>query len=212
MVDKKKIKKKSSKKKKQKEEKKVLICPVCGSRRIDYASLYPESGEIVGLGIPEKYYCPDCGYKGPVAIEVYEKEVKNARKQILKKRIARKKEAPRHVEILKPVFTVIILLFFITAFAMMIPHYKIKRTTPEAIGYNLGTSTELQEYQNTAVKTAAPPIITVDYENSSMKQISNAIGFPTLASILFPLFMIFFTAGFLVLMIYSHGKRLEMFS
>ncbi len=43
---------------------KMRICPVCGSRRLERASVF--SGWLT----PEVWFCPDCGYRGPVYGEI----------------------------------------------------------------------------------------------------------------------------------------------
>ncbi|MEM3412069.1 MAG: TFIIB-type zinc ribbon-containing protein [archaeon] len=47
----------------------MKVCPNCGSTEIEYASLDKRSGEFVGIGVPQKYFCKNCGYTGSVIIE-----------------------------------------------------------------------------------------------------------------------------------------------
>jgi len=47
-------------------KKRLLLCPKCKSPRIK------KVGKFSGWLIPEEYYCPNCGYKGPIVLEVEE--------------------------------------------------------------------------------------------------------------------------------------------
>jgi len=42
----------------------VKICPICGSERLDLSS--PFDGWLT----PETYICLDCGYRGPIYLEL----------------------------------------------------------------------------------------------------------------------------------------------
>ncbi|PCN50806.1 hypothetical protein B6U99_02580 [Candidatus Geothermarchaeota archaeon ex4572_27] len=42
----------------------VRLCPVCHSRNIERASA------LSGWLTPDEYICLDCGYRGPVVLEV----------------------------------------------------------------------------------------------------------------------------------------------
>ncbi len=206
------VAKKKKKPIKTRTTRKALICPKCGSRNIDYASLHPESGEIVGLGIPEKYYCSDCGYTGSIIIELDEKNLKTTKVKLLKKEWKTRRRRASHVEILKPVFAVVILFFLLTTFAMVIPKYKIEKAQPQTNFFEIGSIKGLEQTNKETITSKTTPILVVSVQNSSISQVAEAIGFPSIASFLFPLFLIFFTAGLFILMIYSHGQRLKMFS
>ena len=55
---------------------KTEICPNCGSEKIDYASLEAGSGtSFLGIGLPEKYYCKNCGYAGSVILKVDRRKI-----------------------------------------------------------------------------------------------------------------------------------------
>ncbi len=43
---------------------KVKICPICESRNLRLSSQFD------GWLVPELYICPDCGYKGPIYLEI----------------------------------------------------------------------------------------------------------------------------------------------
>jgi predicted RNA-binding Zn-ribbon protein involved in translation (DUF1610 family) len=45
----------------------LKVCPVCGSKRI--MKISPLSGWLT----PEEWFCPDCGYRGPIYGELEEK-------------------------------------------------------------------------------------------------------------------------------------------
>jgi len=47
-----------------KRKRKLTVCPVCGSPRLEKVS--PFSGWLT----PEEWFCPDCGYRGPVYGEI----------------------------------------------------------------------------------------------------------------------------------------------
>lgn len=42
----------------------IKICPICESRNLRLSSQFD------GWLIPEIYICPDCGYRGPIYIEL----------------------------------------------------------------------------------------------------------------------------------------------
>ena len=42
----------------------IKVCPICESRNIR------KSSQFDGWLIPELYVCPDCGYKGPIYMEI----------------------------------------------------------------------------------------------------------------------------------------------
>ena len=42
----------------------IKVCPICESREIR------RSSEFDGWLVPELYVCPDCGYKGPIYMEI----------------------------------------------------------------------------------------------------------------------------------------------
>ena len=49
---------------------KVIVCPRCGSTRLSLSSKMD-----VWL-TPKKYFCADCGYVGPIVMEIERKELK----------------------------------------------------------------------------------------------------------------------------------------
>lgn len=42
----------------------IKVCPICESRKIRLSSQFD------GWLVPETYICPDCGYQGPVYLEI----------------------------------------------------------------------------------------------------------------------------------------------
>jgi len=49
------------------------FCPKCGSPRIRLSSSFDAYPRMYGL-TPGKYFCENCGYKGPVVMELEEEE------------------------------------------------------------------------------------------------------------------------------------------
>ena len=49
------------------------FCPKCGSPRIRLSSSFDVYPRMYGL-TPGKYFCENCGYKGPVVMELEEEE------------------------------------------------------------------------------------------------------------------------------------------
>lgn len=47
-----------------------MVCPNCGSPEIQYATTSGgTTAGIIGMGVPQLYYCRKCGYQGSVIIE-----------------------------------------------------------------------------------------------------------------------------------------------
>ena len=44
--------------------KRLIVCPRCGSSKIKLTSTFD------AWLTPKKYFCPDCGYVGPVVLEI----------------------------------------------------------------------------------------------------------------------------------------------
>ncbi len=42
----------------------IKVCPICESRNLRLSSQFD------GWLVPEMYVCPDCGYKGPIYLEI----------------------------------------------------------------------------------------------------------------------------------------------
>jgi C4-type Zn-finger protein len=49
------------------------LCPRCGSPKIRLSSSFDTYPRMYGI-TPGRYICEDCGYKGPIAIELEEEE------------------------------------------------------------------------------------------------------------------------------------------
>jgi len=49
------------------------FCPKCGSSRISLSSSFDVYPKMYGL-TPEKYVCENCGYMGPIVMELEEEE------------------------------------------------------------------------------------------------------------------------------------------
>ncbi len=50
----------------------LIACPRCGSTRVR------RLGGLFGWLLPTTYACPDCGYMGPLILELEEEEVRKA--------------------------------------------------------------------------------------------------------------------------------------
>jgi len=49
---------------------KVIVCPRCGSTRLSLSS------KMDAWLTPKRYFCADCGYVGPIVMEVEKEELK----------------------------------------------------------------------------------------------------------------------------------------
>lgn len=183
------------------------VCPNCGSPDINYASLQSGSGEMVGIGLPEKYYCPKCNYCGSVILEMNEKQSKGAK-------FSGKPYHSHHrsVEAMKPVFTMTLILFMITAAVLLIPKYDI--------GKELSSVPHETSHSITYLPTQVPDSITgnnytytiIEAENTQavISSINSAIGASNVG-FLVPAFFLFFISGIMALMLMNHYRRLKIF-
>lgn len=46
----------------------IKLCPKCGSPKISFCSGFDAYPQLYGI-IPGKYFCEECGYKGPIVLE-----------------------------------------------------------------------------------------------------------------------------------------------
>jgi len=51
----------------------VLVCPRCGSTKVHLSS------RLDAWLTPKKYFCEDCGYVGPIIIELEKEEMERQR-------------------------------------------------------------------------------------------------------------------------------------
>ncbi len=49
------------------------LCPRCGSSKLKFSSSFETYPRMFGL-TPGQYVCENCGYKGPIALELDEEE------------------------------------------------------------------------------------------------------------------------------------------
>ncbi|MHA1237972.1 MAG: hypothetical protein ACTSSJ_01780 [Candidatus Odinarchaeia archaeon] len=64
--------------KKEEDKTEIKICPICGSSHLKYASF------LSGWYTPEQYICENCGYSGPLILEIeLSKEKMDAFKEYL---------------------------------------------------------------------------------------------------------------------------------
>jgi hypothetical protein len=199
--------------------KEIMVCPNCGSPDINYASLERRSGAIIGIGIPEQYYCKNCGYTGSVILEI----PKTALKHVNFKRFSRVKRRKRYVdekstEVLRPIYVGVLLVFLATALIFMFPTYEVFSSYEGQIDITkLASSSERVmvlpttwgESQGTAQQ---PGLIYVAVKNSPLNDIDRALGTGGMVGFLTPLFFLLFLGGFLMLMIASHWHRIRMFT
>lgn len=213
-------------------KKELMICPNCGSPRIDYASLERRSGAIIGIGIPEKYFCKKCGYLGSIVIEVNRNDFRKikkkfgkvSRKTILKasKSLLRRKQkelrAKTSTEVLKPAFTGTLVVFFVIAIFFLFPRYEVlKGPIPENLSATAGSSTIIgispQERmvwtENQTVTTGFNLYLVI--QNTSIIDLDRALGIGGLSAFLVPVFFLIFLAALIAIMIFSHWHRVRFF-
>lgn len=195
----------------------IKLCPNCGNSDINYASLESRSGAIVGIGIPEQYYCPRCEYFGSVVVEVPRSQLKKI-KFYPKKRIV-SLSSEKSSSILEPVFVTTLLLFFVVVLFFAIPTYDIfKAETPGTVDLTNIASTQNNINVNptrfeTNITVAEPLGITyLVARNTSLIDIDRALGLQNVGGFLVPLFFLFFFTGILFLLVYSHWRRVRFFS
>lgn len=187
---------------------------------------------MIGIGIPEKYFCKKCGYLGSVIIEVsrddfeeIEKRFGNiSRKTILKasKSLLRRRQeqsrAKTSAEVLKPAFTGTILVFFVIAILFLYPRYEVlKGPIPENLSVTAGSTTIIgispQERvmwtENQTVATGFNLYLII--QNSSIIDLDRALGIGGLSAFLLPLFFLVFLGALIAIMIFSHWHRVRFF-
>lgn len=175
------------------------------------------SGAIVGLGIPQQYFCKDCGYTGSIILEV----PKSAVHVIDFKRIRRRRNTPVHersTEILRPIYTTVLLIFAFAAVLFLIPKYEVFSSYDGTVDISkLGSSyqpiytvpTTVSENQPAVQQ---PGISYISVRESAINDLDRAMGGSGVLGFTTPLFFLLFIAGFLMLMIASHWYRIRMFS
>ena len=196
----------------------VKVCPNCGSTNIDYASLEEGSGkEFLGIGLPEKYYCKDCGYTGSVILEVDKRKLKdikfkkiNFKKQHKEKarKEKKKKHEVRKVELMKPVFALTVLFFILTSLVFLTPI--VKNQQHQGTGGFIQTSIT----QTSKTENQSNPNPYTKYEKtdvSKVEGISNALGIESAVGFLTPLFFLFFTIALIILGLSAHWERIKLF-
>lgn len=193
------------------------VCPNCGSIEIDYASMRSDSGSLVGIGLAEKYYCPNCGYRGSVILKMTPSQIKKHRfsKKPWHSKPGRK-EGYKSVEVIKPVFITVLLLFFFMAFILMIPRYEIA-SEQEVFEINqFGSVTYLPDGKEILITEQGEYVKQgqkyLKVSESSFVYIEDATGLKNVGGFLVPAFFMFFLSGFFILMIYSHWHRVKFFT
>ena len=196
----------------------VKVCPNCGSTNIDYASLEEGSGkEFLGIGLPEKYYCKDCGYTGSVILEVDRRKLKdikfkkiNFKKQHKEKsKVKKKKHEVRNVELMKPVFVLTVLFFLLTSLVFLSP--VVKSQNQQGTGGFIQTSITQTSKTNNQKNNTNPYTQYEKTDVTKVKGISNALGIESAVGFLTPLFFLFFTIALVILGLSAHWERIKIF-
>jgi hypothetical protein len=185
------------------------VCPNCGSSEIDYASLQTGSGEMVGIGLQAKYYCPKCGYCGSVILEMNEKQRNESKfsKQIYHS------GHHRSVEAMKPVFTMTLILFMITAVVLLVPKYEINKE-PSVVSPDTSHSiTYLPVRVSDSIMGGNYTYTIIEAENTQaiISSVDSALGLMNVSGFLVPAFFLFFVSGMITLMIMNHYRRAKIF-
>jgi predicted RNA-binding Zn-ribbon protein involved in translation (DUF1610 family) len=225
---KRKAKKAKPKMPKSKEIKKpVKVCPNCGDPNIEYASVMRESAvTITGFGLPEVYYCKNCGYEGSVILEVDKRDLKKIKFPHKIKKI--KMNDKRSAEIMRPVFVVCILLFFIAAVVFFMPASLAQQPAlapenviiigDEQILFDIPTQTQpligtivgeipVGDMTRIEAETAEGVYYVYITPDDRVVDVQKATGIASITGFMFPLFLIFFVLGMLALMVYSQLTR-----
>lgn len=194
------------------------VCPHCGSTDVEYASMVEEPGTITGFGLPEKYFCKRCGYRGSVILEMSKNDIR--RTNFSKKLWVNKNEKIdyRSVEIFKPVFITISIVFLITSFMLLVPAYDFSVEPISEINYTqLGSITTLPSGKEIYIMKSGEKYVPygekyLKLSESPFTYVENALGLKNVQGFLVPVFFLFFISGLFVLMIYSHWHRIRFFT
>ena len=196
---------------------KDLVCPNCGSEQIDYSSLTIGSTKtIIGLGIPEMYFCPDCGYEGPVIMEIDQKHLKEV--HFPRKKFKARKFDKHSADILKPIFTIVILVFVLITALAFIPNnntrYYSEDLTPlpdnyldgkEVVEFHLA---EMPQFDGAVlVEKIDTGETIIEVQEPEPPELDVKLGTESVHSFIWPLFMTIFVIGFIGLMIAKHYER-----
>ena len=215
--------KKSGKKVKGKADKIVEVCPNCGSSNIEYATTMRESTiSIAGFGLPEKYYCKNCGYEGSVILEMPQSKV--GRAPFPRKHVKIEMPDRGSVEVLRPVFATSVLVFFVVCALFFFtaayfvgpeeePEYftimgeKVSPVEIEQPLQEIGSVTIPGISQEIVFKETPSGQMLVAVVNVSMFSLGTATGIQGVTGFTFSLFIMVFFAAFVVLMVLHHWKR-----
>jgi len=201
----------------------VNVCPNCGSPEIEYASMMRESTiSIAGFGLPEKYYCKGCGYEGSVILEMPADKVGKVKFHNKPVKIPMPDKAS--VEIVKPVFMMVVFLFFaVTVFMAFNPvnfgeepdqpeYYTIlgEKVLAEEIELPLRDLGTMKmpgiKKEMHFLETAEGELLVAVYD-VDLIDIGSATGTGMVKGFTFDLFMTIFISGLLVLLIAHHWQR-----
>ncbi len=204
----------------EKDEKTVQVCPECGSPRLEYASMDTRAtGTITGLGAPEVYYCEDCGYEGSIKLEMPVSQLDKPQIEKLKERKTKKetKEGKKKSDVLKPIFTTVILLFLVAAVLTMI-RGRVTRTGEAGAfnqsGYPMIQSGSLNLSNQSQVNLSTQEQVITEGgpgNFTQLEKVSRGVGLEESVGLFFPMFMVFLFIGLFVYMIWMYGYRIEHF-
>ena len=202
----------------------MKVCPKCGSRELDYASLRKESGALLGLGLPQDYYCTTCGYTGPLILQLSDKEYEKLSKkgQFRHHRKYQPITVGRHAspEIIKPAMAVVFIVFLASLVFFTIPKY----TYAEAPGVALGARDNflIAGKETGDYKAPAGAALTVGEfaeaariehvtDVTAINQVSTATGLQDVASFSWYLFILLFSVGIVGMLLTGAVTRSRLF-
>ncbi|MBI1973361.1 TFIIB-type zinc ribbon-containing protein [Candidatus Micrarchaeota archaeon] len=195
-----------------KSERTFRVCPNCGSRDIQYASMRQDAPRVfVGIGLPEVYYCPDCGYEGGVVLEMNASSRGKGRFPNKPLRLVTPTLPNRpDVETVKPAFTIVVLVFFVfTAFFFANRPAQLAYEQPTTNTTSLANSRSdflPQLFEKLAVEQE-PPIITGPPAAGNFYSIVGEAGISSSAGIMVSLLLIALMVAFAGVMIGHHYQR-----
>lgn len=197
------------------DERTVQVCPDCGSPRLEYASMDTRAtGTITGLGAPEVYYCKNCGYEGSIKVEMPISQLSEEKIEKIKKKKRVDKEKKKKPDILKPIFTTVIILFLIAAILTAFVGNRGQTQEPEDTinvqGYPQYTINDSKNLKDSNY-TGGSRIAESPGNQTSLKMVSRGTGIEEATGFFLPMFIIFLFIGLFTYMIWSYGHRIEHF-
>ncbi|GEM_PF-604165 len=174
--------------------KKFIVCPNCGSKNIDPISL--TGAGITGFGLPDKYYCNNCGYTG-IPLEVTKRQYEKLEFKP-KRYTKRKKKVKEESDFVRAVVVLTILVFFALSVFVFFPGPE------QAPAENRITPVTEQESSIPKWELFVNP-------RTEDQDVSRATGISSVQAFALPIFLLVLTVGVLSLGIYSHWHRMRLF-